>query len=93
MKTDDAKRLLHVSEENFVDNLNEALWKVYSKNEFIQVGMNAVTHMLENFRIKVEDSKQLQPSVTSICKGSRAAFPLGFGHAVKYVKPGVALIG
>lgn len=40
-----------------------------------------------------DDGEVMPPTVTSIRAGSRASFPLGFGHAVKYVKPRVAVLG
>ena len=33
------------------------------------------------------------PKIISVDKSSLATFPVGFGHAVRYVKPNVALIG
>lgn len=93
MTTEEAKRLLQVSEEEFVDNLNDALWKVYPKDGVVEGGMKALQQLLDSFQLQTGVSRQLQPSIASIVEGSRAAFPLGFGHAVHYVQPGVALVG
>lgn len=93
MTTQEAKRLLEVSEEEFVDNLNDALWKTYPKDSIVEGGMKALQQMLETLQLQSGVSRQLQPSISRIVEGSRAAFPLGFGHAVHYVQPGVALVG
>ncbi|XP_023246748.1 ubiquinone biosynthesis monooxygenase COQ6, mitochondrial [Copidosoma floridanum] len=93
MKTDEAKRLLEVPEEEFIDNLNDALWKVYPKDGIVEGGMKALQQLLESFQLHAGVCRQLQPSIAGLIEGSRAAFPLGFGHAVHYVQPGVALIG
>ena len=38
-------------------------------------------------------SQQLPPTVVDAEMSTRAAFPLGFGHASHYVAPRLALIG
>ncbi|KAJ8674353.1 hypothetical protein QAD02_005615 [Eretmocerus hayati] len=93
ISTEEAKRMLQLSEEEFVDGLNNALWKVYQKDGVVEAGMKALQQLLQNFQLQTGVTRQLQPSISSIVEGSRAAFPLGFGHAVKYVQPGVALVG
>ncbi|OXU21307.1 hypothetical protein TSAR_001509 [Trichomalopsis sarcophagae] len=93
MTTAEAKKLLQIPEEEFVDNLNDALWKVYPKDGIVEGGMKALQQLLETLQLQTGVSRQLQPSVSSIVEGSRAAFPLGFGHAVRYVQPSVALVG
>ncbi|XP_011505324.1 PREDICTED: putative ubiquinone biosynthesis monooxygenase COQ6 [Ceratosolen solmsi marchali] len=91
--TEEAKRLLQISEEEFIDNLNDAFLKVYPKDELVKCGMQAFKKLFENFQLPSAVSRQLQPSIAGIVDGSRAAFPLGFGHALHYVQPGVALVG
>ncbi|XP_029172891.1 ubiquinone biosynthesis monooxygenase COQ6, mitochondrial [Nylanderia fulva] len=91
--TERAKELLKVPEEEFVDSINEALWRVYPKNGVVESGMHALRQLLGNLSLQTGVSRQLQPSVTTIVEGSRAAFPLGFGHAASYVQPGTVLIG
>lgn len=91
--TDEAKKLLKLSDEAFVDNLNEALWKVYPKDGTVESGMKALQQILKNLQLETGVSRQLQPSISGIVEESRAAFPLGFAHSVYYVKPGVALVG
>lgn len=91
--TEKAKELLKVSEEEFVDRINEAFWKFYPKNGTVESGMYALRQMLETLSLQTDVSRQLQPSVATIVEGSRAAFPLGFGHATNYVKPGTVLVG
>ncbi|EZA55833.1 Ubiquinone biosynthesis monooxygenase COQ6 [Ooceraea biroi] len=88
-----AKELLKVSEEEFVDRINEALWRVYPKNGVVESGMHALRQLLEGLSLQTGVSRQLQPSVAAIVEGSRAAFPLGFGHAVSYTQPGTVLVG
>lgn len=89
----EAKRLLKVTDEEFVDALNDALWKVYPKDGIVEGGMKALEQLLEQFSLKTGITRQLQPSITNIIDGTRASFPLGFGHATSYVANSVALVG
>ncbi|XP_008553591.1 ubiquinone biosynthesis monooxygenase COQ6, mitochondrial [Microplitis demolitor] len=93
MTTKEAKRLLKIPEEEFIDELNSALWKVYPKSSIVESGMKALKQLLEQFSLQTGESRQLQPSVLKIVEESRAAFPLGFGHSTSYVANGVALVG
>lgn len=93
MTTSEAKRLLKVSDEEFIDSLNEALWKVYPKSDLVESGMKTLEQLLQSFSLHSGVSRQLQPSISGIVKGSRAAFPLGFGHSTLYAANGVALVG
>lgn len=52
--------------------------------------MKTVESLLGNYSQTV---RQLPPQVKGVYRQSRAAFPLGFGHASTYVGRGVALIG
>jgi ubiquinone biosynthesis monooxygenase Coq6 len=89
----EAQELLKLSNEEFVDRINNALWQVYPKNGIIESGMQVLDQLLKDLSLESDVSKQLPPSVSTIVEGSRAAFPLNFGHAVSYVQPGVVLIG
>ncbi|XP_024938933.1 ubiquinone biosynthesis monooxygenase COQ6, mitochondrial [Cephus cinctus] len=88
-----AKELLKLEEEHFVDAINDALWKVYHRDGIVESGMKALQQLLAGLSLQTGVTKQLPPSAAGIVEGSRAAFPLGFGHSVCYVKPGSVLVG
>ncbi|XP_076284466.1 ubiquinone biosynthesis protein COQ6, mitochondrial [Lasioglossum baleicum] len=90
---DEAKRLLKVSEEEFVDSINDALWRLYPKDGIVESGMRALQQLLEGLSLQTGVVRQLQPSISAIVEGSRAAFPLQFGHSVSYAQAGTVLIG
>ncbi|XP_047353023.1 ubiquinone biosynthesis monooxygenase COQ6, mitochondrial isoform X2 [Vespa velutina] len=93
LTNEEAQKLLKIPEEEFVDNINSALWKIYPKNGIIESGMKALHQLLEGLSLQTGISRQLPPTVSKIIEGSRAAFPLGFGHSVSYVAPGTVLVG
>uniref|UniRef100_S4PSV2 Ubiquinone biosynthesis monooxygenase COQ6 n=2 Tax=Pararge aegeria TaxID=116150 RepID=S4PSV2_9NEOP len=88
-----SKELLSLPEESFVDALNDALWKEYPRSSAVDACVSWVGSVLKQVGLPDGAQRQLPPSVRAIAPGSRAAFPLGFGHSTKYVAPGVALIG
>ncbi|XP_047536938.1 ubiquinone biosynthesis monooxygenase COQ6, mitochondrial [Vanessa atalanta] len=88
-----AKELLNLPEERFVDALNDAMWKQYPRSSVVDACTSWLGSWLKRFDLPDGAERQLPPSVQSIVSGSRAAFPLGFGHSTKYIAPGVALIG
>lgn len=85
-----AKELLRMEPENFIDALNDAYLKSYKSNTIVNAFMKTVEGVLALNKNKFQ---QLPPKVVKLQEGSRAAFPLGFGHASSYVSSGVALIG
>ncbi|KDR03814.1 Ubiquinone biosynthesis monooxygenase COQ6, partial [Zootermopsis nevadensis] len=88
-----AKELLSFSNERFVDSLNDALWKKLPRDKIVDVATQRFNGLLESLFERSSTVQQLHPSVSSVVEGSRAAFPLGFGHATRYVGKGVALVG
>jgi ubiquinone biosynthesis monooxygenase Coq6 len=85
-----AKELLRMEPEKFIDALNEAYLKSFTPNNVVTNIMKAVEGVLSMNRNKIQ---QFPPKVVKLQEGSRAAFPLGFGHASSYVCGGAALIG
>ncbi|XP_011312288.1 ubiquinone biosynthesis monooxygenase COQ6 isoform X1 [Fopius arisanus] len=93
LPTDQAKNYLKATPEDFVDAVNDALWKIYPKNSVVEGGMNSLQQLLTGLSLNSGFSCELQPSIAGVIDNSRAAFPLGFGHAVNYVAHGVVLVG
>lgn len=91
--TTHAKELLKMPEDQFVDELNHALWKVYSRDSIISTATKNLNSLLQNLNLPSNAVRQLPPNIKSIEPNSRAGFPLGFGHATNYVANGVALVG
>lgn len=85
-----AKELLRLEPESFVDALNEAFVKSYKSNAVVEKLIKTIEGALALNKNKFQ---QLPPKVQKLQEGSRAAFPLGFGHASSYVCGGAALIG
>lgn len=84
-----AKELLKMEPQDFIAALNDAFSKQYPSNQIVTNILKTVDSILS---IKNE-TLQLPPTVTKIQDNSRAAFPLGFGHASSYVSKGAVLIG
>lgn len=85
-----AKELLRMEPEAFIDALNDAYLKSYKSNAFVANVMRTVEGVLVLNKNKMQ---QLPQKVVKLQDKSRAAFPLGFGHASSYVCGGAALIG
>lgn len=101
--TTHAKDLLSMDPQNFIDALNNSLWS--DKSSSMPPWLHDLQHECTNLVRDVGSMltpagsppsvnfKQLPPVVLSIQEGSRAAFPLGLGHAIHYTAPRVALMG
>jgi ubiquinone biosynthesis monooxygenase Coq6 len=66
---------------------------MFPRDKIVDVATERFNSLLESVFGKSNAVRQLHPSVSSVEEGSRAAFPLGFGHATRYVGRGVALVG
>ncbi|XP_013184452.2 ubiquinone biosynthesis monooxygenase COQ6, mitochondrial [Amyelois transitella] len=88
-----AKELLRLPEDQFVDSVNDALWKQYPRSRTVDASMSWLGSCLKSVGLPDGAVRQLPPSVRSVAPASRAAFPLGFGHSTRYIAPGVALVG
>ncbi|XP_043553016.1 ubiquinone biosynthesis monooxygenase COQ6, mitochondrial [Chiloscyllium plagiosum] len=88
-----ASDLLSMDEETFVDAINSAFWSNENHSEFIDTASSMLKTALMFLMPSGTSVRQLPPSVAHIDPKSRAMFPLGLGHATKYVRPRVALIG
>ncbi|KAK7104264.1 ubiquinone biosynthesis monooxygenase COQ6, mitochondrial-like [Littorina saxatilis] len=90
---EDAKHLLKLPEESFVDAVNDAYWHERDKNALADKAVDGFSQLLNNIMPGGTAMKQLPPTVTGVEEKSRAAFPLELMHASHYVRPRVALIG
>ncbi|GFU51886.1 ubiquinone biosynthesis monooxygenase COQ6, mitochondrial [Trichonephila clavipes] len=86
-------KLLQMADEQFVDSLNTALWDEESKISVVESAIQNLKNAISSIAPGYESVRQLPPSILSVEPNSRAAFPLGLGHATEYVAPRVALIG
>ncbi|XP_074036894.1 ubiquinone biosynthesis monooxygenase COQ6, mitochondrial [Leptinotarsa decemlineata] len=88
-----AKNLLKQSESEFVDSINEAIWKVFSRNSVVDQATKTFDNLLRMMNCSADTVRQYPPKIAGIEEGSRAAFPLGFGHATSYIAKGAVLVG
>lgn len=85
-----AKELLKMEPDEFVDALNNAFTNKYQSNSVVNNVMKIVDGVLPFNKNKMQ---QIPPQVLKVQDKSRAAFPLGLGHASSYVCKGAAVIG
>uniref|UniRef100_UPI00398EC9E1 ubiquinone biosynthesis monooxygenase COQ6, mitochondrial n=1 Tax=Pristiophorus japonicus TaxID=55135 RepID=UPI00398EC9E1 len=88
-----ASDLLSMDDETFVDAINSAFWSNENHSEFIDTASSMFRTAFMFLMPSGTSVRQLPPSVAHIDPKSRAMFPLGLGHATKYVGSRVALIG
>ncbi len=68
-------------------------WEKPVTDPFAANVTNVVTQALKTLKIPEKRKEVVPPMITDVVKSSRASFPVGFGHAVSYVAPRVALVG
>ncbi|XP_045167688.1 ubiquinone biosynthesis monooxygenase COQ6, mitochondrial-like [Mercenaria mercenaria] len=90
---EDAKHLVSLSDESFIDAVNDAFWHDRDMNQVAQKATNTFQSLLQTVSPGGTSVRQLPPTVTGVQNNSRASFPLGLTHASNYVRHRVALIG
>lgn len=88
-----AHKLMKMSNEEFVNELNMKLWDESEKNPSVESALSFMNNILSTFFPAKGTLCQLPPSIVEIDDDSRACFPLAFGHAAEYVTSRIALIG
>ena len=84
----EVKPLLEMSEETFVKKLNRALTSDLDQNQLVNSVTSSIRQLLGR-----EEARDQEPPPVVRAVANRAAFPLGFGHSVRYSGPRTALIG
>lgn len=100
---EEANRLAELSDNEFIDALNDNLSEEKESNESSLLLADDAAHLVSKVLNKYCQSnnennqnkkiKSIPPIVVGVTKDSRASFPLGFGHACQYVGQRVALVG
>ncbi|KAF4532351.1 hypothetical protein B566_EDAN003655 [Ephemera danica] len=95
LPTEQAKQILQLPSDSFVDAVNDSLWKQYVQDTRVKEATQAVAKAIASIiPLSVSPGiQQLQPTIAGEEPNSRAAFPLGFGHATHYACQGAVLIG
>lgn len=92
--TENAKHLKQLSEDSFIDAVNDAFWHDRDMNSLAISAGGILNGVLNNILPGgASSSRQLPPTVVGIAANSRAAFPLGLLHSSSYAGHRVALIG
>ncbi|XP_002736637.1 ubiquinone biosynthesis monooxygenase COQ6, mitochondrial-like [Saccoglossus kowalevskii] len=91
----DAKKLVDLPEDQFIDAVNNAFWQESEKHPLVDTAGQIMGNVLSTLLPSTGGSsiRQLPPSIIGIDDNSRAMFPLGLGHSTQYVKPRLVLIG
>jgi len=88
---DQARDLVQMDPNIFVQKLNEALCDEKEANALINTVTEGLQLIINSATPSHQDGVITPPVVKNV--SNRAAFPLGLGHATRYVGPRVALVG
>ncbi|XP_065063236.1 ubiquinone biosynthesis monooxygenase COQ6, mitochondrial-like [Rhopilema esculentum] len=91
----DARALIDVPDDEFVDAVNNAFWADCDRHPLIDRSASVLQSIISAIQPGTfAGSKLMQPpTISGIDRSSRAMYPLGLGHASHYVNSRVALIG
>ena len=87
--------LVSKPENEIVQTLNSYWTQDFGYDPKFDDVLGILSKAVENFSgyLDVRNEEPKPPTVTGVQKTTLATFPVGFGHAVHYVKPSIALVG
>ena len=92
--SENAKHLKQLSEDSFIDAVNDAFWHERDRSSVAVSAGGILDSVLSNILPGGSyGSRQLPPTIVGIATNSRASFPLGLVHSSSYACPRVAFIG
>lgn len=92
--TEEAKHLINLPPDSFVDAVNKAYLDESNKDRISSSAQEVMNDLISRLIPASKDfNRQLPPGIVDVDQGSRAMFPLGLGHASRYVESRLALIG
>jgi len=90
---EEAERLVALEEEEFVREVNDAVWAEGGGGEGGASSMIRKMTGKYSGLLPTTSGRQLPPKIVGVSSGSRARFPLKMSHAADYVTSGLALVG
>lgn len=91
--TAEAKYLVSLSEDSFIDAVNDAFWHEREINPIAVKLGDLLQNVIKNIEPSGNSVRQLPPTIIGVQPDTRACFPLGLTHSSNYVKHRIALIG
>ena len=82
-----------ISSEDYSFFVLSFQWQEPVEDQLVNTISNTVGRFLDTVKVESRKEDVIPPTVSGVVEGSTASFPVGFGHAVRYVAPGVVLLG
>ena len=68
-------------------------WQDPVDDQLVNTISNTIESFLNTLKVTIQKEDIIPPTICGVVEESQASFPVGFGHAVRYVAPKVVLLG